>query len=144
MSQFDLGQQSNVQYGHVTYAATDTNTNVNSTAIDTAGYAGVAVALVLGKLGGGVTTINAGNGFKLGLYESDDNTRANATAVAASRVVNETDEATAENTVAYYSVAPTKRYVFGEFTKTNAAAAATNANFAVVGVLGFPNDAPTS
>ena len=144
MSQFDLGQQSNVQYGHVTYVATDTNTNVNSTAIDTAGYAGVALSLVLGELGGGSTTINAGNGFKLGLYESDDNTRANATAVAANRIVNATDEATAENTVVLYSFAPTKRYVFGEFTKTNAAAAATNANFAVVGVLGFPNDAPTS
>lgn len=144
MSQFDFGQQSNVQYGHVTFAAQSTNSNVNSQAIDTAGYSGVAVALVLGELGGGNTTINTGNGFKLALYESDDDTRANATAVAANRIVNESDEATAENTVAYYSFAPTKRYVFGEFTKTNAAAAATNANFAVVGVLGFPNDAPTT
>jgi len=144
MSQFDLGQQSNVQYGHVTFAAQSTNTNVNSQAIDTAGYAGVALALVLGEIGGGNTTINTGNGFKLALYEGDTATRSAATAVAANRIVNATDEATAENTVAYYSVAPTKRYVFGEFTKTNAAAAATNANFAVIGVLGFPNDAPTS
>ena len=43
MSSFDFGQQSNIQYGHVTYVATSTNTNVNSVAIDTAGYAGAAI-----------------------------------------------------------------------------------------------------
>lgn len=144
MSQFDFGQQSNVQYGHVTYVATSTNTNVNSSAIDTAGYAGAAIGLVLGEVGGGASTINTGNGFKLGLYESDDNTRANATAISTGRIINASDEAVAENTTVLYSVAPTKRYVFGEFTKTNASAGATNANFAIVGFLGFPNDAPTS
>ena len=144
MSIFDLGKQSNVQYGHVTFAATDTNTNVNSAAIDTAGYSGAALGLVLGEVGGGAATINAGNGFKLGLFESDDDTIGNATAIAASRIINASDEAAAENTVVLYSVAPTKRYIFGEFTKTNAAAGATNANFAIVGLLGFPLSAPTS
>ena len=144
MSQFDFGKQSNIQYGYVSYAATSTNTNVNSGAIDTAGYAGAAIGLVLGEVGGGASTINTGNGFKLGLYESDDNTRANATAIASGRIINASDEAVAENTTVLYSVAPTKRYLFGEFTKTNASAGATNANFAVVGFLGFPNDAPTS
>ena len=144
MSQFDFGKQSNIQYGHVTFAATDTNTNVNSLAIDTAGYAGAAIGLVLGEVGGGASTINTGNGFKLGLYEGDTNVRSAASAVSASRIINASDEATAENTTVLYSFAPTKRYVFGEFTKTNAAAGATNANFAVIGFLGFPNDAPTS
>ncbi len=144
MSSFDLGQQSNVQCGHVTFAASDTNTNVNSLAIDTAGYSGAALGLVLGEVGGGAATINAGNGFKLGLYEGDTNVRSAATAIAASRIINASDEASAENTTVLYSIAPTKRYVFGEFTKSNAAAGATNANFAIVGVLGFPLDAPTS
>jgi len=144
MSLFDLGQQSEVKYGHVTFAAADTNTNVNSVAIDTAGYSGAALGLVLGEVGGGAATINAGNGFKLGLYEGDTNVRSAATAIAASRIINASDEASAENTTVLYAIAPTKRYVFGEFTKTNAAAGATNANFAIVGVLGFPLDAPTS
>lgn len=144
MSQFDFGKQAAIVYGHETFAASSTNTNVNSVAIDTAGYAGAAIGLVLGPVGGGATTINAGNGFKLGLYEGDTNVRSAATAVPASRIINGSDEVVAVNTTVLYSFAPTKRYVFGEFTKTNASAGATNANFAIVGVLGFPNDAPTS
>ena len=142
MSLFDFGQQSNVQWSALLTGGT-TNANANGSAIDTATFSGVGVALVGGAKGDATGAINVGNALRLAFREGDDTNVANATRLSAANLVK-TEDLTAVNTVAYYSIRPTKRYVFPEVYKTNATSVTSNVNVAIVGVLGFPNNAPTN
>lgn len=138
---FDFGQQSNVQWSAVLTGG-QTNANANGSAIDCRGFSGVSVALIVGHTGTATAAMGGSNGLTLGFRESDDTTVANATALSADNLIK-TESAFAFNTVAHYSLRPTKRYVFPEVRKTNASNVLTNANVAVAGFLGFPNSAPT-
>jgi len=138
---FDFGQQSNVQWS-TTATGGATNANVNGSAIDCAGFSGVGVALIVGAKGTGTDGLNTGNGLALAFREGDTTVIGASTALSASNLIK-SEVATAVNTVAYYSIRPTKRYVFPEIYKQNASAIFSNANVAVVGVLGFPTSAPT-
>ena len=112
MSLFDFGQQSNVQWSALLTGGT-TNANANGSAIDTATFSGVGVALVGGAKGDATGAINVGNALTLAFREGDDTNVANATRLAAANLIK-TENLTAVNTVAYYSIRPTKRYVFPE------------------------------
>jgi len=138
---FDFGQQSNVQWSAVLTGG-QTNANANGSAIDCRGFSGVSVALIVGHTGTATADMGVGNGLTLGFRESDDTTLANSTALSADNLIK-TENATSFNSVAHYSLRPTKRYVFPEVRKTNASNVLTNANVAVAGFLGFPNSAPT-
>ena len=138
---FDFGQQSNVQWSALLTGG-QTNANVNGSAIDCKGFSGVGVALIVGHTGTASAALNTANALVLGFRESTDTNISNATALSAGNLIK-TENATAFNSVAYYSIRPTKRYVFPEVRKTNATATHTNANVAVAGVLGFPLSAPT-
>lgn len=138
---FDFGQQSNVQWSAVLTGG-QTNANANGSAIDCRGFSGVSVALIVGHTGTSTAALGVGNGLTLGFRESDDTTLANSTALSADNLIK-TESATSFNSVAHYSLRPTKRYVFPEVRKTNASNVLTNANVAVAGFLGFPNSAPT-
>ena len=138
---FDFGQQSNVQFA-LALTGGQTNANVNSAAIDTRGFSGVGVALIAGPAGAATSTLNTGNALALAFREGDTTAIGASTALSAGNLIK-SENATALNSVAYYSIRPTKRYVFAEVYKTNAATNFTNVNVAVVGVLGFPHTAPT-
>lgn len=138
---FDFGQQSNVQWSAVLTGGS-TNANANGSAIDCAGFSGVSVALIVGATGTASAALNTANALTLGFREGDDTDVANATALASGNIIK-SENATSFNSVAHYSIRPTKRYVFPEVRKTNASATHTNANVAVAGFLGFPNSAPT-
>lgn len=141
MSLFDFGQQSNVQWSTVLTAGA-TNANVNGSAIDTFGFSGVSVALIVGGKGTATDGMNAGNGLGLAFYEGDDTSISNASRLSADNLIK-SEFATAVNTVAHYSMRTTKRYLFPEVYKQNASAIFSNANVAVAGFLGFPETAPT-
>lgn len=141
MSLFDFGQQSNVQWSTLLTAGA-TNANVNGSAIDTFGFSGVSVALIVGGKGTATDGMNAGNGLGLSFWEGDDTSISNATRLSADNLIK-SEFATAVNTVAHYSVRTTKRYLFPEVYKQNASAIFSNANVAVAGFLGFPETAPT-
>lgn len=138
---FDFGQQSNVQWSTVLTGG-QTNANVNGSAIDCSGFSGVSVALIVGHTGTTGAVLNTGNALVLGFREGNDTNVSNATALSAGNLIK-TENATAFNSVAHYSIRPTKRYVFPEVRKTNATAILSNANVAVAGFLGFPLSAPT-
>lgn len=137
MSSFDLGQQTKVAYS---FSAKVDKANANGNAIDTALFEGTAVAILLGDV---TETINAGNGLSIAYREGDDTNVANATALAASRIIAAPEAATA-NAAVIHSLAPTKRYVFPEVYLTNSSKSNVNANVAITGVLGYPVSAPTS
>lgn len=138
---FDFGQQSNVQWS-LTATAGATNANVNGSAIDCRGFSGVSVALIVGAKGTATDGINAGNGLGLSFWEGDTTSIGAATRLSAENLIK-SEFATSVNSVAHYSLRPTKRYVFPEVYKQNASAIFSNANVAVAGFLGFPNSAPT-
>lgn len=141
MSLFDFGQQSNVQWSTV-LTGSQTNANVNGSAIDTKGFSGVSVALIVGGKGTTTDGINAGNGLGLSFWEGDTTSIAAATRLSADNLIK-SEFATSVNSVAHYSVRTTKRYLFPEVYKQNATATNSNANVAVAGFLGFPETAPT-
>jgi hypothetical protein len=138
---FDFGQQSNVQWS-TTATGGATNANVNGSAIDCKGFSGVGVALIVGGKGTATDGMNVGNGLALAFREGDTTVIGASTALSASNLIK-TEFASTVNSVAYYSVRPTKRYLFPEVYKQNAAGIFSNANIAVAGVLGFPLTAPT-
>ena len=139
---FDFGQQSNVTFSLFGTGGT-TNANSNGVAIDTAGFSGLGVALIGGLKGDATGAINVGNALTLAFREGDDTNVQNATRLSAANLIK-TEDLTSTNAVAYYSLRPTKRYVFPEVYKTNATSITSNVNVSVVGVLGFPNQAPTT
>ena len=132
MALFDLGQQIKATPAIVPVSVT--TTNVNSVAVDTSGYYAVAFVSTVGT-GNTNATINAVHHF----YESDDNTRGNATAVSASRVITN-PVLNASNAAFTASVVPTKRYIFTELDPS----AAFTSLVSVTAILGYPAEAPTS
>lgn len=141
MSLFDLGQQSNVQFS-LSALGGATNANVNGAAIDTFGFSGVSVALITGGKGTATDGMNVGNGLLLAFREGDTSVIGASTALSAENLIKSAVVSTV-NSAGLYSIRPTKRYVFPEVYKQNAAGIFSNANVTVVGFLGFPNEAPT-
>lgn len=141
MSLFDFGQQSNVQWS-TTATGGATNANINGSAIDTFGFSGVSVALIVGGKGTATDGMNTGNGLGLAFREGDTTVIGASTALSADNIIK-SEFASTVNSVAHYSIRPTKRYVFPEIYKRNSAGIFSNANVAVAGFLGFPNQAPT-
>ena len=139
---FYFGQQSNVSFSLFGTGGT-TNANANGVAIDTKGYSGIGVALIGGLKGDATGAINVGNALTLAFREGDDTNVQNATRLSAANLIK-SENLTDTNSVAYFSIRPTKRYVFPEVYKTNATSITSNVNVSVVGVLGFPNEAPTT
>jgi len=133
MASFDFGQITSYAVA-ITPRSGTFSANINSVAVDTADFEGVAVVTSIGD-----SNIGTANDVTLSFYESDDNTRANATAVAAARVIyNPTLDST--NTAFWASVVPEKRYLFAEFVP----AAAVAANVAVTAALGYAKTVPTT
>lgn len=135
MASFDFGNTINTQ---VALSTRQVSANTNATAIDTQGFEGVAAAIVTGT----ANVINAIAGFTLSFTESDDTNTLNSTAVDSGRVVR-TGTATAANTSTWFSVVPTKRYVFPHVRFAGSQGAAANTQMTVIGILGIPHDAPT-
>jgi hypothetical protein len=130
MASFDFGSISGYRFGYV--GQLNAGQTINTTAIDTQGFEGVALVTALGS----ANTTAANTNISISLLESDDNTNANATAVAANFIVK--NEAVDSNVGVWKATfKPNKRYVFGRLSAT-----ATNANVSVVGALGFPHNAP--
>lgn len=133
MANFDFGQLTAFAVGYKPQSKAFTTANVNSDAMDTAGFEGISVVTAVGDSNIGT------NNVSVVWWESDDNTRANATALSTDRViVNE--EINASNTTFKAAVAPVKRYLFAEFDPD----AACYANIAMVATLGLPHDVPTT
>ena len=126
MSSFDFGGISAYKFG----LAVDTSANVNSVAIDTAGFEGVAIVGVSGD-----GTLSSTNKFSFSFVESDDTNISNASAVAEADAL----AIVATNSAVWASVRPIKRYVFAQLVAEGSA----SANIAVLGALGYPHNAPT-
>lgn len=131
MASFDFGSISAYRFGF--YGQVNAGTNANTAAIDTQGFEGVAIVTSLGS----ANTTAANTNVSVTLLESDDNTNANATAIASNFIIENQD---IDSNVGTWkaSFKPSKRYVFARVAST-----ATNANIAIVGALGFPHNAPT-
>jgi len=136
MASFDFGNTINVQVALSTRQIVD---NTNAVAVDTNGYEGAAFSLTTGNC----FVINAIAGFALSFTESDDTNTLNSTAIASDRILR-TATVNAANTVAWASVANTKRYVFAHVRESGSQGAATNATVSVNGILGIPHSAPTT
>lgn len=135
MASFDFGNTINTQ---VALSTRQILANTNASAIDTQGYEGVAAALVTGT-----ANVNAIAGFTLSFTESDDTNTLNSTAVDSGRIVR-TGTATAANTSTWFSVVPTKRYVFPHVRFAGAQGANANTVATVIGILGNPHSTPTT
>jgi hypothetical protein len=136
MASFDFGNTLNVQ---VALSTRQVTANTNATAVDTNGYEGAAFSITTGT----ANVINALAGFTLSFTEGNDTNTLNSTAVASDRILR-TATVNAANTVAWASVANTKRYVFGHVRFAGSQGASTNAFVTVQGILGIPHNAPTS
>ena len=132
MASFDLGNR--LKGASAIVPQTAGVANINSLAVDTKGFESVAFVATVGS-GNTNATINAVMAF----YESDDNTRANATAVAAGRII-ENPTLNASNTTFTASVVPTKRYAFVELDP----AATFGSAVSITAILGDPHNAPTT
>ena len=132
MASFDLGNV--IKGAPAIVPQTAGVANINSVAVDTAGFESVAFVATVGS-GNTNATINAVMSF----YESDDTTRANATALAASRVIK---NPTLNNSNAAFtaSVVPVKRYLFVELDPAATFGSAVD----ITAILGNPLDAPTA
>ena len=131
MASFDLGNK--IKGAAALVPQTAGVANINSLAVDTQGFESVAFVATVGS-GNTSATINAVMAF----YESDDNTRANATALSASRII-ENPTLNAANTTFTASVVPTKRYAFVELDP----AATFGSAVSITAILGDPHNAPT-
>jgi hypothetical protein len=130
MASFDFGNQTAYKFALASFI--NAVTAENTAAIDTAGFESVAVGLSCGlsNISEGAPTI------AMTFRESDDTNISNSTALT--RGVD-ADALSASNSVAWASVAPTKRYLFATLTPS----AAVSANVHVFGALGNPHNAPT-
>jgi len=133
MASFDFGSVTDYKFA----LASDVTANGNTVAIDTAGFEGVAFVTSVGT-----SNLNAAAGqtIAVSFLESDDTNISNATAVDSGRVVSN-DVVNASNTAFQASVVPTKRYLFGSLTISDAN---VSANVHCLGALGFPHNAPTT
>lgn len=132
MASFDLGNV--IKGAPAIVPQTVGVTNINSLAVDTAGFESVAFLATVGS--GNTTTTNSAI---LAFKESDDTNVANATAVASGRVVKN-PTLNASNATFTASVVPVKRYVFAELDPS----ATFGSVVAVTAVLGNPLEAPTT
>lgn len=107
--------------------------NINSLAIDTAGYESFCLAVTTGSGNTNGTITAAVTG-----YESDDNTRANATAIPANRVTYN-PVINNSNATFQFNWVPVKQYVFAEVDP----AATFGSPISAVAILGDPANAPT-
>jgi hypothetical protein len=132
MASFDLGNK--IKGASALVPQTVGVANINSLAVDTKGFESVAFVATVGS-GNTSATINAAMFF----YESDDNTRANATALSASRII-ENPLLNASNATFTASVVPTKRYAFVELDPVATFGSAVS----ITAILGDPHNTPTT
>jgi hypothetical protein len=131
MASFDLGNQIKGAPAIVPQAVGVAN--VNSLAIDTAGFESIAFVATVGA--GNTTATNSAVMF---YWESNDNTIGNATRVDADRVI-ENPTLNAANATFTASVVPTKRFVFVELDP----AASFGSAVSVTAILGDAHNTPT-
>lgn len=132
MASFDFGNQTAYKFALASFM--NAVTAVNTAAIDTKGYESVAVGVSCG-----LSNINAETGapsIAITFRESDDTNISNSTVTTRGA---DAQALAASNTVAWASIAPTKRYLFATLTPS----AAVSANVHVFGALGNPHNAPT-
>jgi hypothetical protein len=132
MASFDLGNR--IKGAPAIVPQTVGVANINSLAVDTSGFESVAFIANIGT-GNTSATINAVMFF----FESDDNTRANATAVASGRII-ENPILNASNATFTASVVPAKRYVFVELDP----AATFGSPASITAILGDARNNPTT
>lgn len=131
MASFDLG--SVIKGAAAIVPQTVGTANINSTAVDMAGFESVAFVATVGS-GNTNATINAVMSF----YEGDTTTRSAASAIDAGRIIDNPVLNNA-NTTFTASVVPTKRYVFVELDP----GAAFGSDASVTAVLGNALETPT-
>lgn len=131
MASFDLG--SVIKGAAAIVPQTVGTANINSTAVDMAGFESVAFIATVGS-GNTNATINAVMSF----YEGDTTTRSAASAIDAGRIIDNPVLNNA-NTTFTASVVPTKRYVFVELDPGAAFGSAAS----VTAVLGNALETPT-
>ena len=132
MASFDFGSVSDYKFA----LASNVTANTNTSAIDTAGFEGVAFVTSVGTSN---LNADATRTISVSFLESDDSNISNATAVDSGRVVSN-DVINASNTAFQASVVPTKRYLFGTLTISGD----LTADVHCLGALGFPHNAPTT
>lgn len=130
MASFDFGSISAYKLGYVGELEAGTT---NTVAIDTQGFEGVALVTALGD----ANTAAGDTNIVISILEGDDTNISNATALASNFIVS---NPAVDSNVGVWKATfkPYKRYVFGR-----AVATATEGNIAIIGALGFPNNAPT-
>jgi hypothetical protein len=131
MALFDLGSKIGVAQAVAPQTLT---ANANSFAVDTEGFQSVAFVTTTGA-----GTVNVTNCFTASYLESDDSDVANASAIAAARVIS-TVAFFESNASVVHSVVPTKQYVFQRITETGTASQLV----ATVAVLGDAAEIPVS
>lgn len=131
MASFDLGSKVNLAFSIVPAATT---ADTVGGAVDTAGYEAVCAF----GIAQAVTTLNAGNNFKLTLKEGDTTTEANATVIPANRVVSNAGVLDGANKIIKATFKPSKRYVFVGLVEEGAA----NAVVGTAVLLGDSNNEP--
>jgi hypothetical protein len=132
MASFDFGNQT--AYKFALAKAIDGAGAENTAAIDTAGFESVAVGVSCG-----LSNINATSGvpsIAITFRESNDTNISNSTVTTRGA---DAQSLVASNSVAWASIAPTKRYLFATLTPS----AAVAANVHVFGALGNPHESPT-
>jgi hypothetical protein len=132
MASFDFGNQTAYKFALASFI--NAVTAENTAAIDTAGYESVAVGVSCG-----LSNINATTGvpsIAITFRESNDTNISNSTVTTRGA---DAQSLVASNSVAWASIAPTKRYLFATLTPS----AAVSANVHVFGALGNPHNAPT-
>ena len=131
MASFDLAPKISAYPAIVPQTAAASN--INSSPVDMAEFDSVAFITSVGA-GNTNATISIAQSF----YESDDNTRANATPIPTNRVLY-VPTVNASNSVFTSNVVPTKRYVFVELDPT----ATFGSPVSVVAVRGNAKNMPT-
>jgi hypothetical protein len=137
MASFDFANTINVQIA--VSSRTLTATNVNSAAIDTLGYGGIAFVTSTGVNINGVPAVNI-----VAIRVGSDTNVTNSTAIDSAYITKSPVAIATANTTAWSGIGAlggteTTRYVF-----VTVNAGASNTNGSVLAVLGFAQSVPTT
>lgn len=130
MASFDFGNQSAYKFA-LAKAIAGAGAE-NTAAIDTKGFESVAVGVSCGLS----NIVEGAPSIAITFRESDDTNISNSTVTTRGA---DAQTLASSNTVAWASIAPTKRFLFATLTPS----AAVSANVHVFGALGNPHNAPT-
>lgn len=130
MASFDFGNQSAYKFA-LAKAIAGAGAE-NTAAIDTKGFESVAVGVSCGLS----NIVEGAPSIAITFRESDDTNISNSTVTTRGA---DAQTLASSNTVAWASIAPTKRFLFATLTPS----AAVSANVHVFGALGCPHNAPT-